>query len=344
MVNSSDLSLLSRDKQLSIPVLLEVPTEWLVSKRDGERNCLMFDNLKKSLVRQELDICHEPIPFGQSFREIKAPDGGFTLSYHSVGNSPNVWRIKETPIQYFYSFDRFGFSGWSDLALRPNYHRELIEDINLTKAFLFTDNLREELIKSNSSKYKQSNIPFESNEPFIFYPLQMRNDVVAKLNRFDPLIVLHKAAFLAKKFRTRLIVKRHPYCRNPWVSWALWKAKLNNPFVSITSASIHKILPNASKVLVANSGVGLEALIHGKQVFSFARSEYELATHRIDSLDELERVFLSLQFIDNSWMDRFIYYFLNECCFDARNTDCIDVKLNMVIKILNDEWPKVITD
>ncbi len=110
----------------------------------------------------------------------------------------------------------------------------------------------------------------------------------------------------------------------------------------MTSASIHKILPLSSKVLVANSGVGFEALIHGKQVYSFAASEYELATYVLSSLEQIEQVFLNVDQINNTWINKFVYHYLKNCCFDARNSNDIDDKLSCsVASVLNNTWSEL---
>lgn len=326
-------------KDRSIPVKVEVPIGWMKSRRDGERNRLMFESLKKRLARHNFILSFENIPFDVSFRPRTAPKNGFTLSYHSSGNTPHVWRIKETPVQYYYSFDQFGFSGWSELSINHNYHRKQVEQVDRKIAETFTYQLRTQLITTNTSKYKQTTKPFTLDEPFVFYSLQKSNDIVASLYRLDAFKVLQQAALIAKKKRIKLVVKRHPYCLDPRVSWALLKAKFNNPYVITTSASIHKILPLCSSVLVANSGVGFEALIHGKQVYSFGNSEYELATTTLNSVADIEQVFSTQISTNSTWCNRFVYYFLTQYCFNVKNANDIDKKLQKAVDALNsDTW------
>ncbi len=325
-----------------IPVKVEIPARWMYSRRDGERNRLMFESLKKGLERFNLNLSFEKIPYGVSFRPRTAPKDGFTLSYHSVGNVPHVWRIKETPVQFYYSFDRMGFSGWSELSINPNYHRKQLDQIDSDLAATFTRKLRTKLITSNTSKYKQTDKPFTLDEPFVFYSLQMPNDIVSSLYKVNAFKVLQHAALLAKEKRIKLVVKRHPYCLNPKVSWELFKATYNNPYVIKTSASIHKILPLCSSVLVANSGVGFEALIHGKRVYSFGSSEYELATTSLKSISDIEQIFsFNQSTINSTLINRFVYYFLKRCCFNVNDANDIDNKLQRAIDAVNrDAWPQ----
>jgi len=318
-----------------IPVKVEVPIGWMRSRRDGERNRLMFESLKKRLKNFNLNLSFEKIPFDISFRVRTAPKAGFTLSYHSVGNVQNVWRIKETPVQYYYSFERFGFSGWSELSINKDYHLNYIKQVDSGLAYKFTHQLRSQLILTNTSKYKQTDKPFTIDEPFVFYSLQKPGDIVSRLYRLNAFKVLQQASFLAKKKRIKLVVKRHPYCYDPRVTWALFKATFNNPYVIKTSASIHKILPLCSSVLVANSGVGFEALIHGKQVFSFGSSEYELATTPLNSIGDIDQVFSNQITLNTAWINRFVYYFLTQCCFNVNDAKDIDNKLQRAIDISN---------
>src|SRR5690606_14349617 len=130
---------------------------------------------------------------------------------------------------------------------------------------------------------------------------------------------LHRAAYYARRRKMLLVVKRHPYCNSPTIAAALAFESATNPYVKLTNASVQQILPACSAVLVANSGVGFEALIHEKPVYSFAYSEYEAYASRIFELDDIGRAF-DLQRGDSGIHARgarLVHFFLNQMCFDA---------------------------
>ena len=46
----------------------------------------------------------------------------------------------------------------------------------------------------------------------------------------------------------------------------------------VDDMSIHQLIDNAKVVVTVNSGVGLEAILHGKSVFTFGRADYDTVT------------------------------------------------------------------
>lgn len=318
---------------------LEKPVPWLESVLDGERNQLMYDALRFALDKYQLRYREVPIRFRTEFVLRKAPYNGFCISYHSVGNSRHVWRVKETPVPYFYSFDRLGFSAWSEISQFPERFFAAIDAVPFFEAKLFVESLSQYLRKNNLSKYAQNeetslNLP----DDFIFFPLQVRNDIVFQFCHIDPLKVVRFLASRAKKNGQFLIIKRHPLCKSKRVTVLLsWLIK-TNPFVIVSGASINQLIPKCSKVVVANSGVGFEALIHQKQVLSFAKSEYSIASNNFTSLKDLEQM-LQIENYNNVFAIKYVFYFLNKLCFDARDPAAIERFLNLVLFCLeNDFW------
>lgn len=313
----------------SMPLDLEVPVTWLPSDLDGERHRQMFAQLCTVLANRSFDIRMKPVAHGMHDMPRTARTGGITLSYHSSGDEPNVWRIKETSIPGWYSFDRNGFSGWSSLARFPEQHEAKVAAVDHTVARNHAHSVLTALRSRNLSKYRQSSEDFSADRPYVYFPLQRLDDSVSTLSRLNALEVLYKAAELAEKTGILLVVKRHPLCQVQAMTDALAEIQSRYPnSAKVSSASIHSHLQGCRAVLVANSGVGMEALLYMKPVFTFAASEYELGTFPISSIDEIEKAFAPEVAADPSRAAQFMYYYMNECCFsvfDARTIDrCID--------------------
>ena len=188
----------------------------------------------------------EPTRYGSDFVARTPPVNGILLSFHSVGNAINVWRIKETPIPYFYGIDRLGYSGWSELAVWPDLHGGRIDLQDDQESEAFCHELTNWLKANNLSKYRQSEDARVLPDQFVFFPMQVANDVVAKHNRLDPVAVLGKAAWSARRSGVPLVVKRHPYCRSWRVAgWLKWLATANR-HVHVTNASVTRLLPACS--------------------------------------------------------------------------------------------------
>jgi hypothetical protein len=311
----------------------------MASERDGPRNTAMFDALTASLQQSGFDAVFEETVFGSTFEPRPAPAEGFRISYHSCGDVRHVWRLKETSIPWFYSFDRLGFSGWSEISVRAESYREGVSAEDEASADAFCTTLVEWLDSGNLSKYRQDSGDLPIDVPFVFFPLQIRDDVVARFARIDPLLALRKAARMAKAAKVPMVIKRHPYCTSRSVGAAISMARLANPYVFVSNGSVNSLLSKCGSVLVANSGVGLEALLRGKKVHSFAAGEYDLASHAINSPDGLYRAFDLSGDGASSLATRFASYYLRRMCFDARDPASIVRQLDMARSAAaNDHW------
>ncbi|WFU10869.1 hypothetical protein QA646_08525 [Rhizobium sp. CB3090] len=310
--------------QARIAVDLEVPVTWFPIDQDGDRHRWMFVRLCSVLAQRPVSVNMSPVMFGVHHMPRNARPGGIVISYHSVGDEPNVWRIKETPIAGWYSFDANGFSGWSSLARFPQNHAAAIDSMDTNVARQRIGALRDELRKRNLSKYNQSSEGFDVSRPYVYFPLQKVDDPVSEFCRLNTLEVLYRAAELADQTGILLVVKRHPLCDSNVVGQTLDDLRRKFKNVIISNASIHRHLEGCNCVIVANSGVGMEALLYGKPVFSFAASEYELATTAISSLDELNQAFSAALPVDDGRAARFLAYYLDRCCFSIYDMSTIE--------------------
>ncbi len=279
----------------------------------------MLARLCEALAQRDLDVAFEPSSTRATFAARRSPRSGFRIAWHSVGEEPNVWRVKDAAIPGYYLFDRNGFSGWAEIGRHPARFSASIGQVDVDVARSFVHELRRTLVAGNISKHRQAGQAFAPPGPFVFFPLQLLDDTVVALQRLPTLDVLEKASSLARSARKCLVIKRHPQCTNERVTEAIARVVAGNEYVRRTDASIHAILPACDAVLVANSGVGFEALIHHRPVYTFGGSEYETVTRRLQTLDDIAAAFAPSHEHDVDLVDRYLAYFLGRNCFSPKD-------------------------
>jgi hypothetical protein len=275
----------------------------------------MLARVCEALAQRDLVVTFQPSSTRATFAPRATPGSGFRIAWHSIGEEPNVWRVKDAAIPGYYLFDRTGFSGWAEIGRYPERFKPLIDRVDANVARAFVEDLRRTLVQKNVSKYPQPDVAFVPPGPFVFFPLQTLDDAVVALQRFPTLDVLDRAAAIARAERKHLVIKRHPRCTDERVASAIARLERDNAHVQRTDASIHAILPACDAVLVGNSGVGFEALIHHRPVYTFGGSEYELVTRKLATLDDIARAFASSHAVDSDLVDRYLAYFLGQNCF-----------------------------
>ena len=291
----------------------------------------MLARVCEALAHRRLVVTFELASTRATFAPRAAPASWFRIAWHCIGEEPNVWRVKDSPIPGYYLFDRTGFSGWAEIGRYPERFKPLIDRVDADVARSFVKELRRTLVERNISKYPQSDRAFAAPGPFVFFPLQLLDDTVVALQRFPTLEVFDRAAAIARDRRKHLVIKRHPNCTNERVTAAIAQLSRDNEYVRQTDASIHAILQACDAVLVANSGVGFEALIHHKPVYTFGGSEYEPVTQRLVTMDDMGAVFSASHQADSDRTDRYLTYFLRQNCFSPEDLDGILGHLDMAI-------------
>ncbi|MCA8487529.1 hypothetical protein LGM85_26665 [Burkholderia multivorans] len=207
-----------------------------------------------------------------------------------------------------------------------------IEKISLADADAIIERYRKNFLETGISKYPQkSGAGHDLPGPYVFFPLQVQNDPVSELSSLTALDLLPRAAELARENRTYLVLKRHPFCQSLAVEVMIDRLCRENPYVRLTDDSIHRLIPCARSVLTVNSGVGLEALIHGASVYSTGASEWYRATHQIHDIDEVDRIFHEHQSGMNVFQRKFIAYLLSEYWVNSEDFASIDKKINECI-------------
>lgn len=226
------------------------------------------------------------------------------FGFHTHGEAPNRWHIKDSHAPGRFYFNRSGYSGWLKLT---EAQARFIDD-ETQKA-----SIRPELLSgARQSKYEQPPAAADLPQGGVFFPLQMRDDTVAKHQRFDTLEALKVAAAVAGETERPLIVKRHPTCRDEAVAKALNEIS-DMPFVHIVNAPIEQALANADIILTANSSVGFSAVCAYKPVITFAASDYESCTFSVATTAQLREALRKQDWwVDRARYDRFLQVYYDE--------------------------------
>lgn len=122
-------------------------------------------------------------------------------------------------------------------------------------------------------------------DDYIFFPCQIPTD--QSIRYFSPLSladVVTAVANWANERGIHVVFKQHPLDRG---KSGFLSQSVTGPYVRWVNASVHDLIAHAKAVYVVNSGVGLEAALHGKPVVTFGRVEYDRVTVRA-TLNDLD--------------------------------------------------------
>lgn len=324
-------------------ILIEVPTDWLRHPNLGSSVRRLFANFCTASIelgyRTELSSASywdDPSP--------RLPEAGqVCFSYHSFGDEPRVWRIKESYVLEYFTLDRLGYSGFSELARYPATFADAIAGFDMVLAEETVRQLKEKLVADNVSKYDQpDDARGQDLAPgYLFLPLQTTEDTVSRCSRILQTDALEVLAVHAARHGIPLVVKRHPLCRHDETG-ALLDRLAEQEAIRVSTASVHRLISGARAVVGANSGVLFEALLHGKPVYSYAVSDFETATQRIEDINGLEAVFCPYAGPSAADVTRFLGWYLVAYCIEANDLTKIRNRISQIVALETGREPPVI--
>jgi hypothetical protein len=257
------------------------------------------------------------------------PDA-FLFSHHSIGDGDGICRFKHSYRRGYFSFDPLGYGGFSRLARDPA-SLEGAEAIPVPEAVDYAGRLRGQMVAANESKFAQ---PARTERPprpgYVLLALQVPGDTVLRLSRSAPLDFYRRVIDETGKLGMRCVVKRHPKCTTPVVTELLSDAA-SLPHVEIRTDSVNDLLPGADRVVVVNSGVGLEALVHGRPTLTFGGCEYASLTSCIGSLDDVAAALAAPPRFDDVAVARFLLHYFEHCCVRADDDDGMLRKVSRIL-------------
>ena len=273
---------------------IDIPNNYLSPRYfDHQEVRKTYSLVTEYLLAQDYQLeLRKARPFSVRAQERAGPDT-VHYAYHCRSPHSNMYCLKPGPLPDLWYFDSSGYSGWCELT-GNSILQEKSAAFDIDRANELLSSYRHAFRDSQLSRLPQAKHGLEGAiaelEGFIFYPLQVNSDEVLKLARFGQSEVLRRLRRLSADFGTPIVLKRHPLCESHFIRTLL--AELSQePGIFVTDGSIHELIDRCRAVLVSNSGVGFQALIHGKRVYSLADSEYGHLTKRIESLEDLSQVF-----------------------------------------------------
>jgi hypothetical protein len=178
----------------------------------------------------------------------------------------NALYYKTTPIPEFLTVDPMGWgASLSFVPVDPEYTSESLS--------FFID--LQKRIDENKSVFLQplaSKLPYEKD--YLLFICQIPHDETIQFHSAVSVVdALAGVIDYAEMRGRRLLVKGHPANRK---SMAQLRAMTQDSKICtwIEEASIHDCLAGAERVFMVNSGVGFEAMLHGKTVVHFGHAEY----------------------------------------------------------------------
>lgn len=253
----------------------------------------------------------------------------YIFKYHSRSKEKKIINIKMSYLSDYFYMDQTGYSGWATIASKiPD-----LSQIDNIESENFYNIVIKKYIINNKSKYEQpnANVEFKKYRPYVFLPTQVVDDEVSKLAYLNILELLNSIPKKILNEGYNVVIKRHPKCKSDKVSQIL-KELSKVEGIKIVDGSIHSIIRESSAVMVVNSGVGFEALMHLKPVINFGHCDYHWATKTVKSLDEDLSINDFIKSYDNSFTKLFLYYFVNNYLVDISSQENILKKIKQICK------------
>ena len=201
------------------------------------------------------------------------------IAHHPTSNGPKTIDYKQAYYSNLFYFDNNGYSGYSDLA-----DTDFIDTkVSAKKVAKFCSDYVYPLCTETKYGYKNTH-PLEAKVPdkFILVALQVEGDTVMKLKHRSSKYMIEAAVQTGRFMNLPVVVKFHPMARNNKELHALIQRTKSGGFpIYESQGDIRQLIVRAEAVFVINSGVGFEALLHHKPVFTFGACDYNYIAHAV---------------------------------------------------------------
>jgi len=271
----------------------------------------------------QADIAIVPHKNNFQFKGVEMPAIFFMQIAHRwlFTADPNGWGAGARAYPYNSFQDAPSDSGiyefYSDLICRSNESK-----------FLQPDRMSIEALRA------QGELP---NDDYLFFPCQIPHDEVVRffcdVSEHD---VVSALTNWANQSKVHMVFKLHPANH---ASTKPLQEVAKGPYIHWANASIHDLIEHCTAVYTMNSGVGHEAILHGKPIVMFGRAEYDRVAIRA-SLEDLEGAYARMK----SWnkkmkLDdyrRFYHWFTRDFAIDLQDEDHLDASFCRLVRIAED--------
>lgn len=244
----------------------------------------------------------------------------------NVIRSNRNWFVKPTvPDNAHTTLDEIGYGPYSTVA----YVRPPIDEMNSEEVDRFFDTDVENWIYSRSIKYGRELSMSDTVIDFEDYYLvigQCAGDSVVTRHDFGDYVckLTQVVRELVRVDGRPVVVKLHPYMDgkgNPSTRFSDGVAASlrdidGRVHVFAGARSVHDFIPRARAVLLANSGAGFEAMMHGKPIIAWGAPEYHWVCHDLRHLADMRRAVLVERWHNVQAQRAFLFWYLRKYCYN----------------------------
>lgn len=155
------------------------------------------------------------------------------------------------------------------------------------------------------SKFEQPEMQDSwEHQDYLFFPCQIPHDeAIIFHSQVSVADALKSTIEVAEKLDKKLIIKAHPV--NPGSMTEL--RAIGKDHIWADSVNINNLIANADAVVMVNSGVGMEAILHGKRVACFGDADYDSVVCKVSPSTAVDKISSLLRSVpDEAAYRRFI--------------------------------------
>jgi len=178
-----------------------------------------------------------------------------------------------------FTIDREGWGPHhSSIGSRPE-----MAEVDTALATEFCETLCRRFLSDGRSKHPQPPLHAVPSafKPYIFVPLQLYNDDTIVYD--SPYAIREFVGLVCRwavRSRRSIVFKPHPNCDDETLLRTIDDYAERWGWLFRSSANVHNLIAEADGIVLINSGVGFESLIHGKPVVTFGNCDYKWFTFR----------------------------------------------------------------
>jgi hypothetical protein len=252
---------------------------------------------------------------------------GKVLSYHTRGAAHSRYlRLKEGALSGYVTLDHAGYAGFASAATDFDQVRAAVANVSRSALYENRSGLHAELVQKGESKYLQPATAAQIAGRYVFVALQVVTDEVAELAWMSSIELMNQVARLYSGTNISVVVKRHPLCKSFSLQAAMLELERQGMII-VSKASIHSLIAGAELVFTVNSGVGLEALIHGRPVVVSGLCDYAYAAACARNVEELEAAIANAEPNGIRGLE-FLYYYTRVHAFKPSETRRLEERVD----------------